>query len=399
MAQIGKRVFLVDGDLRRPSVHAYFGLPNGSGLTNLILSGNEAGIVQQIPDLPNLGVITSGPLPANPSELLNSDQVADVMAYLAELADVVIYDAPPMGLVTDPAILGARADAVIFVARAGVTRRNLIQNAKQALLNVGVALVLPVLNGVVRGTVSTYNGYYGYGRYHTLQAESANVFGKAYEGGPANPGLRADGGLAAPAAHTDENVPPLVPLPAGEAPSNGHGHLTTAAPLAPKRRAPAVAAVAAPGESMVDVAPVPVASVPDGTAAAIPGPGNPAATVAEAPALESPTLAVVAPTVEAPRSVRTRKAAPVAASAVAASKTQRQAAAPAAEVLAVEGPKPAKARPARPPGAKPAVETSKPVRKAAVAAEAGDRYVGLPVSNAQLNGDAAEVVKGSSRQT
>jgi non-specific protein-tyrosine kinase len=169
MAQTGKKVVVVDADLRKPTLHTVFGLSNTSGFSNVILSGNAAEYGQQIPEIPTLTVITSGPLPPNPSELLSSKQVKRVMADLAEHADLVIYDSPPAGLVTDPAILGAGVDAVILVARAGATRRSLILNAKQALQNVGVNVILPVLNAVVRQDMTTSDGYYH--AYGTLQAE------------------------------------------------------------------------------------------------------------------------------------------------------------------------------------------------------------------------------------
>jgi len=172
LAQSGKTVVLVDADLRRPALHAVFGLPNSSGLTSLILSGHIAGAFNRIPGVSNLVVITSGPLPPNPSEILNSERFQQVMSQLAEPADLVIYDTPPVGLVTDPAILGARVDAVILVARARTTRRDLILSAKQALQNVGVKLILPVLNGVVLDGKSTYPGYYGHNQTRETELET-----------------------------------------------------------------------------------------------------------------------------------------------------------------------------------------------------------------------------------
>jgi succinoglycan biosynthesis transport protein ExoP len=173
MAQTGKRVLLVDSDLRRPSVHTVFDLPNGPGLTNMILYESLAGIVQRIFDVPNLMVITSGPLPPNPSETLDSERLTRVMGYLAEHADLVIYDSPPATVVTDPAILGVRADAVILVARARATRRDLILGAKQALERVGVEVILPVLNTVAPRDMGTYQGYYR--NYRTSPAERQNM--------------------------------------------------------------------------------------------------------------------------------------------------------------------------------------------------------------------------------
>lgn len=165
MAQAGKRVVLVDADLRRPSLHTLFDLPNNSGFTSLILEGSSAKILQTVRDIPNLFVITSGPLPPNPSELLDSERVAQVMGYLAEHTDVVIYDSPPTGLVTDPSILAAKADAVMLVVHAGVTHRDLVLNAKQSLQNLGVKAILPVLNQL-KAEDGTSNRW-SYRRYYT----------------------------------------------------------------------------------------------------------------------------------------------------------------------------------------------------------------------------------------
>jgi capsular exopolysaccharide synthesis family protein len=99
MAQTGKRVILVDADLRKPSLHRVFQLPNIVGFTNLILDNSDATVIQSavqpVAQVSNLTVVTSGPLPPNPSELLNSHQAVEIMMQLAQQADVVIYDTPP----------------------------------------------------------------------------------------------------------------------------------------------------------------------------------------------------------------------------------------------------------------------------------------------------------------
>lgn len=164
MAQAGLRVILVDADLRKPNLHRLFGLPNQIGFTNLVLGRSiqiEGGI-QLVRGIDNLAVITSGPLPPNPSELLNSRQAAKVMDELAQSSDMVIYDAPPAGVVTDPLILGARAGNVILVISAGKTRRDIVKRVRQNLVNVGVPKVLPVLNRVKTRDLQGYNYYYHY---------------------------------------------------------------------------------------------------------------------------------------------------------------------------------------------------------------------------------------------
>ncbi|HUS16649.1 MAG TPA: polysaccharide biosynthesis tyrosine autokinase, partial [Chloroflexia bacterium] len=164
MAQAGKRVILVDTDLRRPSIHKLFSLPNTVGFTNMVLNdlGEKGGAIQTVPEVANLLVVTSGPLPPNPSEILDSHQAAHVMTQLSQCADLVIYDTPPVTAVTDPAIIATRVDAVVFVVNAGVTRRDTVARVKKILENVGVKSLITVLNRV---ELDNINGYYYY--YHS----------------------------------------------------------------------------------------------------------------------------------------------------------------------------------------------------------------------------------------
>jgi non-specific protein-tyrosine kinase len=177
MAQAGKRVILVDADLRKPSLHRLFGLSNQAGFTNLVLSSSLRieGAIQSVAGIENLAVITSGPLPPNPSELLNSQQAARVMEELLQSADMVIYDAPPAGVVTDPMILGARTGEVILVIGAGSTRRDMVARVKQNLSKVGVAAVWPVLNRV---KARDLQGYYYYYHYYANDARPPTPNGK-----------------------------------------------------------------------------------------------------------------------------------------------------------------------------------------------------------------------------
>lgn len=168
MAQAGKRVVLVDTDLRRPTVHKIFGLPNTVGFTSMVLNPDvdRRAAIQPIPAVPGLFAITSGPLPPNPSEVLSAQQTIELMHYLTNF-DVVIYDAPPAGAVTDPMILGTRVDAVILVVSAGVTRKDMLIRVKKGLQTVGVRTILPVLNRVKLQDMQGSNYYYYYHMYTT----------------------------------------------------------------------------------------------------------------------------------------------------------------------------------------------------------------------------------------
>lgn len=158
MAQAGKQVILVDCDLRRPSLHEIFGVPNTAGLTSVMLDDAAATPPLRETGVPGLKLLTSGPLPPNPAELLASRRMADFIKLLREQADIVLFDAPPVIAVTDAAILASRVDGVLLVLNAGVTRREHAQRAKAALEKVNARLIGTVLNNVKLDT-SLY-GYY-----------------------------------------------------------------------------------------------------------------------------------------------------------------------------------------------------------------------------------------------
>jgi capsular exopolysaccharide synthesis family protein len=147
-AQSGRRTILVDGDLRKPSVADLFRLPTGAGLTD-ILKADEIPLdrVLHKTDEPHLRVLTSGALPPNPAELVGTTRMRSTLARLAEHADVVIIDTPPLA-VTDPAVLAAAADGTLLVVRAGRIRRPMVKARRAALERVGARVLGVVLNGV-----------------------------------------------------------------------------------------------------------------------------------------------------------------------------------------------------------------------------------------------------------
>ena len=122
LAQTGKQVILVDADMRKPTLHKLFSLPNRAGLTTLLVKDAEQDVRQETL-VPGLSIITSGPIPPNPSELLTSASMDTVIDALADSADIAIYDSPPMAVVTDAFILGPRLDGTLVVVRLGVTSR------------------------------------------------------------------------------------------------------------------------------------------------------------------------------------------------------------------------------------------------------------------------------------
>lgn len=162
-AQTGRRVILLDADMRRPGVHRMFELPNSHGLTTLLRAdGVDVAAIAHTTEEPNLRVVTTGPLPPNPAELLGSQRMHDVLARLAGEADLVVVDSPPLHAVTDAAVLAAELDGTLLVIHAGRTRRGAIRQAREALERVGANLLGVTLNRLSeRSSAGYYYRYYG----------------------------------------------------------------------------------------------------------------------------------------------------------------------------------------------------------------------------------------------
>lgn len=149
IAQAEKQVILADCDLRRPAQHTLFGLKDSPGLTTMLRDGATLSDPPlQDTSVPGLKVLTSGPLPPNPPDVLSSQRMEQALAALLDRCDILLLDAPPIIAVTDAAILAARADAVLLVVNAGKTRREHAQRAKALLEHVNARLLGVVLNGV-----------------------------------------------------------------------------------------------------------------------------------------------------------------------------------------------------------------------------------------------------------
>jgi succinoglycan biosynthesis transport protein ExoP len=166
MAQAGKQVIIVDMDLRRPSLHKVFQKHNKLGVTTALLGG-DAGQHLAYTEIPNLRILTSGPLPPNPADLFQSTRMADLLAMLKREADIVVFDTPPIMPVADPILLARLCDVVVLVVLADSTRVGILQKAREQLDQAGAHLV-----GVVMNKVSaSKNGYYYYQQYYYYSSE------------------------------------------------------------------------------------------------------------------------------------------------------------------------------------------------------------------------------------
>ena len=158
MADGDRPVILVDADLRRPSQHTLFGLSNDNGFSNLF-KDEEAFDNPPLQAVPNtsLQVLTSGALPPIPGQLLASQKMSEVVAKLAGMADIVIFDAPPIITVNDASLLASQVDGVLMVVKAGGTKRDHVKAAKDRLEKVNARLVGAVLTNAKADAALQYN--------------------------------------------------------------------------------------------------------------------------------------------------------------------------------------------------------------------------------------------------
>lgn len=139
-SQSGKRVLIVDADMRRPYIHKAYNLRNTRGLSNYLSRAHELEEVIQKTES-GVSIITSGPIPPNPSELLSSSQMEVMFTQLDLLFDIVLIDSPPVGLVTDSAIVSKYVDGIILVVAYDQVQIDMIQRAKTLLMNIGGSLL------------------------------------------------------------------------------------------------------------------------------------------------------------------------------------------------------------------------------------------------------------------
>jgi len=159
-AQSDKRVLLVDADLRKPTAHHTFSRSNRSGLTNILVNQVEWKETVQSTGIENLEVITSGPIPPNPSELLSSGNMKKLVENLKGAYDVVIFDTPPSLAVTDAQVVAALCNGVILVVDSGKTKKDALAKAKANLDKANARILGVVLNNVTRDKGDAYYYYY-----------------------------------------------------------------------------------------------------------------------------------------------------------------------------------------------------------------------------------------------
>jgi len=175
LAQRGDRVVLIDTDLRRPRIHRSFQMTNEKGLsTFLTTQATVEELARPVRQVPNLFVITSGPTPPNPAELLSSEPLETLFAELRRHFDFIVLDSPPAISVADSMILAAHADGVMVVVHGGVTTRETLRHTTKLLTSVNARILGVVLNNVDVRSVDYkyyYSNYYGDYYRHMLDGK------------------------------------------------------------------------------------------------------------------------------------------------------------------------------------------------------------------------------------
>jgi capsular exopolysaccharide synthesis family protein len=179
LAQAGKRVVFVNCDFRRPTTDQFFRVMNEVGLADVLAGTNRLESVLQHPEAqPNLSVLTSGKLPPNPSEMLGSTKMRDVIETLAAAVDWVIIDSPPVLAVADAGAVARWSDGVLIVSKAGSSTRDAARKSRETLENVGARILGAVVWGLETHAYAGGYGYAEYGSYRAYRDVDASVEGR-----------------------------------------------------------------------------------------------------------------------------------------------------------------------------------------------------------------------------
>jgi succinoglycan biosynthesis transport protein ExoP len=165
LVQLGAKVLIIDADMRRPTVNKSLGVAQSPGLSSYLVQDIDVDTVIRELSIQNLSIMPSGPIPPNPTELLSSDRMKELLRLLADRYDHILIDSPPLVNVSDPIILSTLVSGVIFVVQSSFSKRAIVSRARQELANVGAKIIGVVLNNVnLKG--DGYDDYF-YNRYYS----------------------------------------------------------------------------------------------------------------------------------------------------------------------------------------------------------------------------------------
>jgi len=166
LSQNDNKVLIIDCDMRRPRTHSLFNLPNSKGLSNYLAGYTDKGLIKQIPD-EQIALITSGPIPPNPAELLQSNKMQLLMKEMLKIYDFVLLDSPPVQRVTDSLTLGTFVDGVVVITRSGKTTYDMLESGLKKMHDLHIPILGIVLNGLIKSKKDS--GYYGYYEYYNKE--------------------------------------------------------------------------------------------------------------------------------------------------------------------------------------------------------------------------------------
>jgi capsular exopolysaccharide synthesis family protein len=175
LAQTGAKVLIIDADMRRPRLHSIFGIGNGLGLSTLLaseLSDADIDTAVRQDEKTKLHLLTSGPIPPNPAELIGSEQMANLLRLLQNKFTHVVVDSPPIASFTDGVLIASMVDGVILVVHSGKSSRQVVKRSRQLLTEIGAKVFGVVLNNVNLNTKDNYYYYQSY--YHRSTYHSAD---------------------------------------------------------------------------------------------------------------------------------------------------------------------------------------------------------------------------------
>lgn len=155
----GKSVVIMDCDFRKPSIHKFFNMSNSYGITDLLVGEKKLDEIMHHYN-EKISILTAGKIPPNPSEILGSDCMRNLLNYLSGIYDIVLVDSSPVGVVTDAQILSAEADGTLFVVKAEKTKSKRVLESINLLKNVDANIIGIVLNGTYNSN-KKYKDYYG----------------------------------------------------------------------------------------------------------------------------------------------------------------------------------------------------------------------------------------------
>jgi capsular exopolysaccharide synthesis family protein len=181
MALDGKRVVIVDADLRRPAQHKLFKTSSSPGLTDILVGTHSIDDVMQPTKVEGVSIIPAGSPPPNPAELLGSAAMGHFLANIEAIADIVLFDSPPTLAVADGVVLASRCDGVLLVVGFGETKKANTRQAKEILTRANVHVLGTVMNRMVGASSAYY-----YGKYYVPTIEAASLAGGGRNGGNGN---------------------------------------------------------------------------------------------------------------------------------------------------------------------------------------------------------------------